>query len=186
MTKIKFLRWGRNEMNGGFSRVIMCVFFGLTPTIAIADQAYLIVGFECSASKSELTVWFRGYENEKGAEAIANLRENSFDPRKLVTFTKAADGKYKIKEKTLYKACQIGLKKYKIEIYPALASRFHPEGLCASRVGAKVIVKLEGKTLIDEGYDACREAGYVTTEFILSPNHKIVQKKLEAEKFFIN
>jgi hypothetical protein len=162
----------------------MGIFFCITPTFALADQFYLIIGFECNTKKSEITAWFRGYQNEEGEQAIANLRKDSFDPRALVSFFQNPNGKYSWRTRTISRTCKLEGEKYSIEISPLLATNFHPEGFCASRIGAKVIVKTKKNRIVADGFDACRETGEVTTEIVISPHRETIYKKVTSQAFF--
>lgn len=164
------------------------IFMGLCLVLmsksSMGGQAYLTVGFHCMSEESKLVVWFRGYEDERGRRALENLGENGFDPQKLISFKKGEDEKYKIQTQAVTKVCRAGSKKYVIEIMPLVAPNFHPEGFCATRIGARVIVKLEGRVLVDEGYDACREVGEVITDVVISPKRKTIYKRIDAINFF--
>ncbi len=149
-----------------------------------ADQFYLTAGAECNQSKSELVVWFRGAFNEAGETAIANLGKDGLDPRKLVSFTQHADGKYSIDTKTQTRICVLGKSKYTVNISPLMAPRFHPEGFCATRIGAKATVRLNKKIVVSDGVDACTETGRVTTKIIVKPNQVPVYEKVSAAKFY--
>jgi hypothetical protein len=167
-------------------KIILTLFICLFSSPALSDQFYLTVGLECNEKKTELMVWFNGAWNEKGEAAIAALTFNQWNPRDLVSFAQDADGKYTITPTLVKTSCQLKNHHYKIEISPLLAPRFHPEGHCASRIGAVVTI-LEGeKTLVRKGVDACTESGTVPTLIKINPKHRPSYTEVLAEIFYAN
>lgn len=164
-------------------KLLLGLILGLVSASAMADQFYMMAGFECKANEAKLAVWFRGYENEKGDRAVSHLGENNFDPRALVIFVQNPDGKYTIQSKTVTRTCALGQENYSIEISPLMAHKFHPEGACAARIGISVTVKKNNKILVTEGFDACTDFGEVTTDFVVSPGRKTTYKKITARDF---
>ena len=112
------------------------------PTISMADQFYVTVEVDCSKKETELVVRFRGAWNEAGEIAIANLNHHSWYAQDLVSFSKHADGHYSIHKKTESSICLLGKDRFDVEISPKMAPGFHPEGSCATRIGAKVTIRL--------------------------------------------
>lgn len=167
-------------------KIILALLACLFSSSALAEQFYLTVGLECNEKKSELTAWFNGAWNEKGEAAIAALTANQWNPKDLVSFDKNADGNYSITSKVVKKNCHIAGHNYKIEISPLLAPRFHPEGHCASRIGATVTIKERAKILVSRGVDACTELGSVPTLIKVSPKHSAVYTEISAESFYSN
>ncbi len=161
---------------------IVATFFVIASNQAIADQFYVTILVQCSTSKSELKISFNGYWNEVGEKAI--LENDVINPRSLVTFTQDINGKYTVKTKSISKQCAIGKSKYAINVKPLMAPRFHPEGFCATRIGASVIVNETGKLLVNEGVDGCTETGLVATEIRITPENQISIKNTPAEEFY--
>lgn len=163
-----------------FIAAVLCI----ASSEAVADQFYVTVTFECHVSKPELRISFRGYWNEAGEEAIALAGNSVIDPRALVSFTQTPEGEYTLKTKSISKKCVLGKNGYAIDIAPLMASRFHPEGFCAARIGAIANVKLRNKRIVSEGVDACTETGLVTTEILISMDQSIAYKKVPADVFY--
>lgn len=163
---------------------LVAAFLAIASTQATADQFYVTLEIQCSPSKSELEISFRGYWNEAGERAIAIAGNDVIDPRTLVTFTQDIKGKYSVQTKSVSKRCAIGKSKYEINVSPHMAPRFHPEGFCAARIGAIVTVKERGKLIVNEGVDACTETGLVTTKILLTPNKLVSTKRIPAEEFY--
>lgn len=163
--------------------LLTSLIFGIGSTFSMADQFYLIVNLDCDPSKSKLVVRFLGYQNEDGEKAISELGKNSFDPRALVSFLKKSDGTYFNKTKSVSRTCVLKGEIYNIEIRPLMALNFHPEGFCASRIGAEVTVGVDRKIFVTEGFDACTEIGEMTTEFVISPHLETMYKKLPSLDF---
>ncbi len=153
-------------------------------TGAAADQFYVTVAVECSASKPELGVSFHAYWNEAGEKAIALAGKGVVDPRALVSFTQDAEGKYAIRTKSISQKCVLGKSKYEVTVAPLMAPRFHPEGFCAARIGAIATIKMKGRLVASEGVDACTETGFVTTEIHISPDRPVSFQRIPAEKFY--
>jgi len=151
---------------------------------ACADQFYLTAGVNCGPEKSELTVSFRGYWNVEGEAAIAKLDPNTVDPRNLVSFRQSAGGKYSIDVRKIRVTCSLDGRDYVVEFSPALAPRFHPDGFCATRVGASAIVLLEGKILAVGAVDACTEEGTVTRAITVSPGKPPIYEQVDARVFY--
>lgn len=151
---------------------------------AVADQFYLTAHMECNSSKPELVVSFRGSWNEKGEAIIANLGPKEVDPRKLIAISQDRAGKYSISTKVDSKVCRMGRQDHTVEFSPFLAPRFQPEGHCAKRIGAKAVVKLQGKALATASIDACTEEGNVTKSISLSPERKPVYDEVNAKQFY--
>jgi hypothetical protein len=153
-------------------------------SVSMADQFYVTVGVECNKNKSELVVWFRGAWNEAGERAIANLGQHSWDAQKLVSFTQNADGRYSIHRKTEISLCLLGKHQYTVDISPEMAPGFHPEGWCATRIGAVATIKLNNKVVARDGVDACTERGRVTTSITIKPRQAPHYEKVKAEVFY--
>lgn len=151
---------------------------------AVADQFYLTAGLYCNPSKPALVVTFRGSWNVTGEAVIANLRSNEVDPRKLVAFSQDKAGKYSISARSESKVCRMGGQDYTVEFSPLLAQRFHPEGFCATRIGASVSIRLHGEVVASAGVDACTEEGMVTKSVSLSPKREPIYEQVDARKFY--
>lgn len=163
---------------------LFAVILLLSSSLAAADQFYLTVEVNCDASRRMLKIYFRGYWNEAGEQALAIAGNDVVDPRRLMKITQNRNGVYAVDAVSVIKKCAIGKSKYEIDIRPLVAPGFHPEGFCATRVGANVIVKDRGKTLVHEGTDACTESGLVTTNITLVPNIPVSVEKTSSEKFY--
>jgi hypothetical protein len=163
---------------------LAALLFALVSTSAAADQFYLTASLECNPAKPELTASFHGSWNEAGEIAVSNLSANQVDPRKLVSFTKDADGRYSIIRTTESKTCRLGQEEYVVEFSPLMAPQFDPEGFCATRIGARVTVSLRGNVVAVAGIDACTETGKVTTTVSLRPKHKPIYVKVKAAQFY--
>lgn len=153
---------------------------------AQADQFYVTVGLECNQSQSELVVSFSSAWNEAGEAAIANLSKNEWNPQDLVSFAQDSDGKYLIHIKNKIKRCRLGRHIYAVSVSPMLAPRFHPEGWCASRIGAAATVKEGQKILASAGTDACTETGDVVTRIVIRPNQAAQYTRVTARSFYGN
>lgn len=167
-------------------KIILTLLACLLSSSSLADQFYLTVGLECNEKKSELSVWFNGSWDEKGEAAIAALTENQWNPRELISFVQNNDTSYSITRKTVKTSCRIDGYNYKIIISPLLAPRFHPEGHCASRVGASVTIKQGKSVVVSRGVDACTEVGLVPTRIKVKPNHSVAYTEVPAETFYAN
>ncbi len=164
-----------------------CIFliaFFLVSTEAKADQFYVTVGLQCDQKKSELTIFFKGAWNEKGKSMILQNDRNVWNTWSLVSITADSDGKYKIKENAISKVCHMKGQEYQIYILPLMAPKFHPEGNCASRMGANVILRLNEKQVMSRGIDACTETGMVTESIFVRPGKPIIYKEIQAEDFY--
>jgi hypothetical protein len=153
-------------------------------TSAFADQFYFIAELKCDSSKPELVISFAGKWNEPDKFSVANLGASLIDPRTLVEFSQDAPGKYAITKKTTHRACRIGKHVYDIDISPSMSPQFHPEGFCATRIGAKVTVRLFGKVEATAENDACTENGMVTTSVTVRPGHKPTYQTVNARDFY--
>ena len=167
-----------------YSHLLATAFLFALSSSASADQFYITVALECSTPSSELKISFHPYWNEEGEKAIALASRNIINPRALVSFAQGVDGKYVIRTKSVKKKCNLGKDRYEIDVSPLMAPKFHPEGVCAARIGAVVNIKLKGKRLVNEGVDACTEIGSVTTEILVAADQSIVYKKTPAEVFY--
>jgi hypothetical protein len=151
---------------------------------ANADQFYLTTNLSCNSSKPELVVSFRGLWNEAGEKAIANLGPNEVDPRKLVIFSQDNAGKYVINARRETKVCRMNGQDYEGEFSPLMAKRFHPEGFCVTRIGAKVSIRLRGRVAATAGVDACTEEGMITKAITLTPKHEPSYEEVNAKQFY--
>lgn len=112
------------------------------------------------------------------------IGQTEFDPRKLVTFEKPNNDKYVIRTRVESKTCRLRDLNYTVEVSPSMAPGFHPEGLCATRIGAKIVVKLKGSILAAASVDACTETGNVTKSISLSPGQKAIYEEIDAKQFY--
>jgi hypothetical protein len=151
---------------------------------AFADQFYLTANLKCDQIKSELVVSFGGSWNDAPESTVGGLTSDVVDPRKLVAFSQDATGKYSIATKSENRVCLISGKEYAIEVSPLMAPRFHPEGFCATRIGAKVAIRLRGVVVAEAGVDACTEIGNVTATVSVKPNRKPRYKTVDAKQFY--
>lgn len=151
---------------------------------ALADQFYLFAHLDCDTSKSELTVTFSRAWNEEGEAIIANLGPRDINPRSLINFSQGTSGKYQITKKVDQRVCRIGGQNYTVEFSSFTAPHFHPEGFCATRIGAKAIVKLHGKVVAVAGIDACTEEGSVIKSMRLTPGKRLIYEKIAAREFY--
>lgn len=158
----------------------------LMSATAVADQFYVTVSINCDQGNSKISVLFEGAWNEAGENLVSNLDKNSVDPRKLVTFTQDRDGQYKIDTKPESRVCRLGRSNYSVTIAPMFAPHFHPEGSCATRIGAKATVS-HGKTITATlEIDGCTEVGALATAVLVRPQHRPRYQYTKAEKFYEN
>lgn len=176
----------KETRTNGYKRnhVLMAAFLLIASTDAMADQFYLTVAIECNSSVSELNISFHGYWNEAGERAVALSGENVIDPRALVSFTQDTQGKYTVHKKSISKQCILGKSKYEINVAPLMAPRFHPEGFCATRIGAMATVNMNGRALVSKGVDACTETGVVTAGLLIAPSKPISFQNVSAKVFY--
>lgn len=151
---------------------------------AAADDFQLNAGYDCKPDQSRLEIWFKGYGGKAAEVARHELPPNSFDPWNLVIFQKDLGGTYSIKRKRELATCAIGSAVYLIEVAPELAPGFDPEGKCASRVGARITVRLNGQRLVNEGWDGCTDLNQVTTRVVLKAGRVIDRRTVSADQFF--
>ena len=151
---------------------------------AAADQHYLTASLKCDPAKPKLVVSFHSSWNEAGEEILSRLGPNDFNPLEFVTFSQNEAGKYSISTRSERKVCRMNGRKYIVEFSPLMAQRFHPEGFCATRIGAKVSIRLDGRVLASAGVDACTEEGMITKTISLSPSGKPLYEKINVEQFY--
>ena len=151
---------------------------------ATADQFYLTARMDCQPTRAELVVSFHADWNDEGRDAIANLGESGVDPWTLVNFEKDADGRYSISTRSVTKVCKMRGQRYVVKFSPLMAPGFHPERLCASRMGAAVTVSLRGKVVASAGVDGCTEKGMVTKTFSVSPGREPSYEFADAWEFY--
>jgi hypothetical protein len=165
-------------------RMLLALIAFLFSNTAFADQFYLTTTLNCDTSKSELAISFRGVWNEEGEKATANLQPGEVDPRKLIAFSQDKSGKYSLNVKSENKVCRIGGQDYIVTLSPFMAKNFHPEGYCASRIGAKISIRLQRKVIAVAGVDACTEEGMVIRSVSIVPGHKPSYKYVNARQFY--
>jgi hypothetical protein len=151
---------------------------------AFADQFYLTAHLDCNQSKPGLAISFRGSWNGEGEAIIANLGTGDVSPLNLIAFSQDSSGKYLVAEKVDRKLCRIADQSYTVEFSPFTAPRFHPEGYCATRIGVKAVIKLQGIVVATAGVDACTEEGTVTKSMKLAPGKKPEYEQVDARQFY--
>lgn len=182
----KFSRFAKNQVMRYqmFIRFLFALGITACGTSAFADQFYFTAELKCDSSKSELVISFAGTWNEPDKVSVANLGASRIDPSRLVEFSQDSSRKYSIRTKKTHRACRIGKDAYDIEISPTMSPRFHPEGFCATRIGAKVTVRLLGKVVATAENDACTESGMVTTVLTVKPGNKPTYEMVNARDFY--
>jgi hypothetical protein len=164
---------------------IMCsALFFLRPTAAYADDFYVFVSVNCDQSRAKLLISFDGVWNEKGAAMKAAHKKNRWYTWDLVEMKEEGDGKYSIQEKAILTGCQLKGKKYTIEITPLMAPGYRPEGYCAARMGANVVIYLAGEKVAKSGNDGCSEVGMVLKSILITPDKKPVYKNIPNSTFY--
>ncbi len=151
---------------------------------AFADQFYIAIQVNCAPKLSTLDVVFKGAWNESGEMMLRSLGKNSWSTWDLVEFAQDANGKYTMQEKKKQVRCQIGSSRYVVDIQSMMAPGFHPEGKCASRMGAKAQVTLNRRIIAEAGLDGCTENGNVTTSMTIAPGKAVAKTEVPAEKFY--
>lgn len=167
-----------------FIRFLIALVITASGAAAFADQFYFTAKLKCDSPNSELVISFAGIWNEPDKVSVANLGAHRVDPSKLVEFSQDSSGKYSIRTKKTHRVCRIGKDTYGIEISPSMSPRFHPEGFCATRIGAKVTVRLLGIVVATAENDACTESGMVTSVLTVKPGNKPTYEMVNARDFY--
>jgi hypothetical protein len=165
-------------------RLLLTLYLGAGCPSAFADQFYLTVNLKCDASSSELLISLDGKWNESSELLSSQSGLERINPRSLVKFSQDDSGNYSIEKKVEHRVCQLGKHVYDMEILPFMSPRFHPEGFCATRIGASVDVRLHGKIVASLGVDACTEGGLVTTGVKVRPGAKPKYEVVDARQFY--
>jgi hypothetical protein len=180
----------RNKVHryiGVVMKTKVCIFLGLLAGVsqtAIAEQMNLFVNLECSAEKNNLKIIFEPSWNEEEAAESNLLEKNRWNTWDLAKIRVDNKGKYYIEKTKIDKSCTLGSDEYKVEITPMEASGYNPEGFCATRMGANVIVRLNAKKIVNIGIDACTENHDVIESVSINPGRAPEYKKIPASDFY--
>ena len=149
---------------------------------ARADQLYVRVSVACTPSR--INVSMESAWNGEGERLVkARPSRDTWGTSELVQFALDENGRYQIAARPKTVTCALGKRLYAVEVEPALAPRFHPEGWCATRVGATVTLRAGDKVLFTGGTDACTETGDVPTRVELRRDGTLIAKRVPAQVF---
>lgn len=150
----------------------------------MADQFSMVVNHQCSKKGNEFVVSFYGAWGEVG-EKLALSKKNALDTQDLVDIYLDENNKYVIKKNPRKVFCKLKNNIYLLKIDPELTPRYHPEGFCATRVGARLSIFLNGKLAANAKTDGCTEYGGITTEIRVSPRQRPKYTEVPANQFFM-
>jgi hypothetical protein len=150
--------------------------------VARADQLYMTVSVDCTPSR--LTVSMQSAWNADGERLLKKRRPgSSWNTSRLVQFALDDQGRYRIADRPRNVKCTLGKRSYSVLVQPSLAPGFHPEGWCATRVGANVTLRAGSQILFTGGTDACTEEGNVPTVVELTANGTLNITRVPARVF---
>lgn len=147
----------------------------LMPLAAHAEFAMAVM-VDCRPARNELVVRF--IKASDGADLQAGL-----NPMDLMSFYEADDGRVRAYRSERVQTCALKGAVYTLHNQPYTAPGWSPEGRCATRVGANVLVKKGGENVTQMLNDACTTSGEVPSRITLRSGKPVAYHWVPAADF---
>lgn len=163
--------------------ILLLLFIFLTKNVK-AEQMYFFVNIDCDKEKQSLSVRYERKWNEEGERLAAEHTKNRWNTWDLASISVDENGKYIINKKQISTTCELGSIKYIIDIEPIVGPGFSPEGRCATRMGARVEIKVAEHRVALAANDGCSEDKSVTKSITIYPGKEPIYEEVDGINFY--